>query len=142
MGRRSSTLAAFNDPDGERYGIPTFPWGGAWNLRPELLTRRQLAAAGLRPGGQQPAGQLMWRSRRARTPDGVRTAALYRVDLARPRRTPSPAQRAALTRALAARMTCRAEAGGCGRLRDYVIPARLGVCLDCADPADVEALCA
>jgi hypothetical protein len=23
----------------------------------------------------------------------------------------------------------------------YVIPARLGVCLDCADPRDVEALC-
>jgi hypothetical protein len=142
MGRRSSTLAAFNDPDGQRYGIPTFPWNGAWNLEQALAKRRQLAAAGLRPGGQEPAGQLMWRSRRARTSDGVRTALLYRVDLARPRRSPTPAQQEALARALAARMTCRREAGGCGRRMDYVILARLGVCLGCADPGDVEALCA
>jgi hypothetical protein len=142
MGRRSSTLARFNDPEGERYGLPTFPWNGAWNLRPALLTRRQLAAAGLRPGGQEPAAQVMWRSRRARTRDGVRTALLYRIDMAKPRRVPTAAQRAALARALAARMTCRAEAGGCGRVREYVIPARLGVCLDCADPRDVEALSA
>jgi len=66
---------------------------------------------------------------------------LYRADLARPRRTPSVAQREALARALAARMTCRTEAGGCGRRMTYVIPTRLGVCLDCADPRDVEALC-
>lgn len=142
MGRRGSALARFNDPAGARYGLPTFPWNGAWNLRPELATRRQLAAAGLRPGGQEPAAQIMWRSRRARRTGGVRTALLYRVDLARPRRIPTSAQLAALRRALAARMTCPAAAGGCGRVREYVIPARLGVCLDCADPRDVEALCA
>lgn len=142
MARRPAMLARFNDPDGARYGIPTFPWNGAWNLRPGLLTRRQLAEAGLRPGGQDPAAQVMWRSRRVRTRDGIRIALLYRIDLAQPRREPTPAQRRALARALSARMTCRPEAGGCGRLREYVIPARLGVCLDCADPRDVEALCA
>jgi hypothetical protein len=133
-------LARFNDPDGQRYGIPTFPWNGAWNIRPGMLTRRQLAEVGLRPGGQEPVAQLMWRSRRARARDGVRIALLYRIDLAMPRREPSAAQRAALARALAARMTCRREAGGCGRQMEYVIPTRLGVCLDCADPRDVEAL--
>jgi hypothetical protein len=142
MARRTATLGRFNDPDGSRYGVPTFPWNGAWNLRPTLLTRRQLAEAGLRPGRQEPVAQVMWRSRRARTRDGIRTALLYRADLAQPRREPTTAQRQALARALAARMTCRPEAGGCGRLREYVIPARLGVCLDCADPRDVEALCA
>src|ERR687887_586154 len=101
--------ARFNDPDGQRYGIPTFPWNGAWNIRPGMLTRRQLAEVGLRPGGQEPVAQLMWRSRRARARDGVRIALLYRIDLAMPRREPSAAQRAALARALAARMTCRRE---------------------------------
>jgi hypothetical protein len=66
MARRAATLAAFNDPDGTRYGLPTFPWNGTWNLRPE------------------PAAQLMWRSRRARRTGGIRVALLYRVDLALP----------------------------------------------------------
>jgi hypothetical protein len=141
MARRSASLAAFNDPDGQRYGIPTFPWNGAWNLEPpHLATRAQLAAHGLRPGGQEPVAQIMWRSRLSARPDGVRTALLYRVDLAKPKRTPTPAQWRALTRALLARMTCRRERGGCGRIRPYEISRRLGVCLDCATSQELEAV--
>lgn len=36
MGRRSSTLAAFNNPTSAAYGIPTYPWNGAPNLFSEL----------------------------------------------------------------------------------------------------------
>jgi hypothetical protein len=39
-------------------------------VRPALATRRRLAPAGLRPGGQEAAGQIMWRSRRAAPPAG------------------------------------------------------------------------
>ncbi|WP_067812296.1 RRQRL motif-containing zinc-binding protein [Actinomadura kijaniata] len=134
MGRRSATLARFYDPTGSCYGLPTYPWGWARGLSPEL------AARGLRPGGQEPVAQLMWRSRRATTPDGVRTALLYRVDLARPKRTPTPAQHHALQRALRARRTCRVERGGCGRVREYVLPTRFGLCLDCIAPEDLEPL--
>jgi hypothetical protein len=41
--------AAFFDPTGDRYGIPTYPWKYA----PDgYATRRGLRALGLRPGGQ------------------------------------------------------------------------------------------
>jgi hypothetical protein len=46
------TLADCFDPEGERFGIPTYPWRYA----PEgLATRRQLRSQGLRPGGQDVA---------------------------------------------------------------------------------------
>jgi hypothetical protein len=132
----SSTLARFNDPDGTRYGLPTFPWNGTWNLSPALATRRQLTAQGLRPGGQEPVAQIMWRSRLSERPDGVRTALLYRVDRAKPKREATLAQLQAILKALDARRTCPA----CSRLRHYDIPRKLGVCIDCADPRDLEAL--
>lgn len=48
---------------------PTYPW----RLAPDgYATRTQLRAMGLRPGGQEIAAQLMWRSRLAR--GGVRAA--------------------------------------------------------------------
>src|SRR6185437_13085584 len=57
----------FYDPDGSRYGLPTYPYHWA----PKgLLTVRQLRAQGLRPGGQQPAAQIIWRK-------GKRVAYLY-----------------------------------------------------------------
>lgn len=52
----SRIRAAYWDPDGERYGIPTFWWKGA---PPGYATRRQLRAAGLRPGGQPVAAQVL-----------------------------------------------------------------------------------
>ncbi|RFU43059.1 hypothetical protein DZF91_03205 [Actinomadura logoneensis] len=117
-GRRSS--ARFWDPDGRREGIPTYPWRLA---PPHLATRRQLAARGLRPGGQEIVAQVRWHGAHRRHA----VAYLYDPALALPRRTPTPAQLAALDRAMAARRTCPS----CGRDVGYVIPPRLGVCNDC-----------
>lgn len=107
----------FYDPTGEKYGIPTFPF----KMAPSgLATIRQLRADGLRPGGQSVVAQVMWRK-------GKRVAYLYRIDLAKPKRTATPAQRAALDRALLARRVCPT----CGRTKSYFIPRRTGACLDC-----------
>ena len=109
----------FYDPTGARYGLPTYPyrWAPAG-----LLRRRQLRARGLRPGGQDIAAQILWRK-------GRRVAYLYREDLALPKRTATPAQLAAIAKALRARRTC----GTCGVEKSYYIRRSLGECLDCAD---------
>lgn len=116
----SRIRAAFYDPQGDRYGIPTFWWRGA---PAGYATRRQLRARGLRPAGQPVAAQILWRG-----VGGERVAYLYRVDLARPKRVATPAQRAAVEAALTARRTCVT----CKNVRDYFIPRSLGECLDCA----------
>jgi hypothetical protein len=121
------SVARFYDPDGEVFGLPTWPW----RMAPTgLATRRQLADVGLRPGRQEPAGQVCWLSRRYSTGRRVRTrfAYLYRADLAAPRREPSTAQLVALAKADSARRTCST----CRQVRPYVIPRSLGGCLDCA----------
>ncbi|MET9056744.1 RRQRL motif-containing zinc-binding protein [Streptomyces antibioticus] len=102
-----------------------------WHLAPDgYATRRQLRAAGLRPGGQDVAAQLE-RPRRRRPP---LVAHLYRVDLAKPVRPMTPAKRAALAKANTARRTCP----HCRRDAGYVIPPSLGTCAPCAypDPTD------
>jgi hypothetical protein len=84
------------DPTGERHnGMPTYPWG---TTPTGLATLRQLSTAGLRPGGQPIAAQLIWRH-------GHRHANLYRRELAKPklRRTPTETQLEALARANYAR---------------------------------------
>ncbi|MEV4258737.1 RRQRL motif-containing zinc-binding protein [Spirillospora sp. NPDC049652] len=130
MGRRSP--ARFYDPTGARFGIPTYPWKMAPG---HLLTLRQLAARGLRPGGQQVIAQVLWHSTRYTRRVHIRAAYLYDVRLALPKRTPSERQRAALGKALAARRTCP----DCGRDAGYVLPRRLGVCLDCFDRQEIAA---
>lgn len=114
------TLADCFDPNGERFGIPTYPWRCA----PDgLATRRQLRIRGLRPGGQDIAAQLL-RPRRRREP---LTAYLYRVDLARPVRPMTPAKWRALAKADTARRTCpqcRMDVG-------YCIPRSHGICGRC-----------
>ena len=113
----------FYDPDGVRYGVPTFPF----RLAPDgLATRRQLRARGLRPGGQDVAAQLMWVSRFR---GQVMTAHLYRLDLAQPVRPMTPARTRALDAANTARRTCPS----CGRDAGYVIPRSLGACVPCHD---------
>lgn len=112
-------------PGRHRYGIPTYPWRCA---PAGLSTRRQLAAAGLRPGGQPPAAQVMWPS------SGAGFAYLYRLDLAKPKRTPTAAQLAALGRALAARRRCPK----CGADAGYVIPRCLGMCVPCHENPDLN----
>jgi hypothetical protein len=108
--------------------IPVYPW----RLAPDgLATRRQLRAMDLRPGGQDVAAQIE-RPRRRRAP---LVAYLYRVDDAMPVRPMTPAKRAALEKANAARRLCpqcRMDAG-------YVIPSSLGMCVPCAYPDEQRA---
>jgi hypothetical protein len=108
----------FYDPTGHRFGIPTYPyrWAPAG-----LLTTRQLRAKGLRPGGQPVLAQIIWRN-------GKRVAYLYREDLAKPKRTATPAQLVAIAKALTARRTCST----CQQVKHYYIPRHLGECLECA----------
>lgn len=122
------TLADCFDPDGERFGIPTYPWRYAPD---DLATRRQLRVRGLRPGGQEIAAQIL-RPRRRGEP---LTAYLYLVDLARPVRPMTPARWAALAKANAARRRCPE----CGRDAGYVIPPTLGACVTCAYPEEQRA---
>ncbi|MDQ0386000.1 hypothetical protein J2S54_002820 [Streptomyces sp. DSM 42143] len=113
------------DPNGARYGIPTYPWRYA----PDgLATRRQLRARGLRPGGQPIAAQTMRISRRRQS--GVQVAYLYRVDLAKPVRPMTSRKWGALALAMLARRTCRQ----CGITYSYCLPTSLGMCLLCAHP--------
>jgi hypothetical protein len=119
---------AFWDPAGERFGLPTFPWGQA----PDgYATRRQVANRGLRPGGQHVAAQILWRTRGG----AVRVAYLYETARALAKRVPTPAQRAALAKALAARRTCPR----CRTDRGYVLPRRIGACNECADAWEFDA---
>jgi hypothetical protein len=113
--------AAFHDPEGDRYGLPTYWWRGA---PAGYATRRQLRAAGLCPGRQPIAAQVLWAG-----VGGVRAAYLYRLDLARPKRAATPAQRRAIRAALRARRTCPT----CREVRGYYIPRSLGECLTCHD---------
>ena len=100
--------------------MPTYPFHWAPT---GLLTIRQLRAKGLRPGGQQIVAQILWRHRKYR-----RVAYLYREDLALPKRQATPAQLAAIDRALRARRICPT----CGREKTYYIPRSKGECNDCA----------
>ena len=112
-----TALARYWDPTGARFGLPTYPFHSA---PAGLATVRQLRAAGLRPGGQPIAAQLLWRN-------GKRVAYLYHLNKALPKRTATAAQHAALAKALLARRTCPT----CCQVRDYYIPRRYGECLDC-----------
>ncbi|RZU48865.1 bifunctional DNA primase/polymerase-like protein [Krasilnikovia cinnamomea] len=112
----SRIRAAFHDPDGARHGgLPTYWWQGAPT---GYATRRQLRNQGLRPGGQPIAAQILW--------SGVGGT---RTDLARPKRTATPAQLAAVGKALLARRTCPA----CHQERPYYIRRSLGQCETCHD---------
>jgi len=115
--RARGIYVQFYDPDGRRYGIPTYPFH--WAPK-HLYTTRQLRARGLRPGGQAPIAQILWRR-------GLRVAYLYRADLALPRRQATAAQLAAIGKALRARRTYST----CGAEKPYYIPRSLGECLDC-----------
>ncbi|MET7609843.1 RRQRL motif-containing zinc-binding protein [Streptomyces seoulensis] len=99
-----------------------------WRLAPDgYATRRQLRAAGLRPGGQDVAAQLE-RPRRRR---GPLVAYLYRVDLAKPVRPMTPGRWAALAKANRARRICPRCLTDAG----YVIPVSLGTCVPCNSPS-------
>ncbi|MFF4653701.1 RRQRL motif-containing zinc-binding protein [Streptomyces sp. NPDC001380] len=106
---------------GEDGVIPAY----RWRCAPlGLATRRQLRAVGLRPGGQDPVAEIVWRR-------GRRTAHLYRVDQAAPVRPMTPGRVRALAAAMRARRTCP----DCGRDAGYVIPRSLGCCWPCSGEA-------
>ena len=108
-------------PCAGRYaGAPVFRYGWAPS---GLATVRQLAAKGLRPGGQDVAGWLVWGP--ANRP---RWAYLYRLDLAVPKRAMTPARWAAIKRCNAAQRVCPT----CGHDDGYRIPRSLGECWPCA----------
>lgn len=111
----------FYDPDGSRYGLPTYPYRKAPK---HLATIRQLRARHLRPGGQHVVAQILWRHKKHH-----RVAYLYDTNHAKAKRTATPAQRAAIDKALSARRTC----GTCRQVKDYYIPTRYGECLNCHD---------
>jgi len=122
--RTRGIFTEFYDPHGRRFGLPTYPYHRAPG---GLYTFRQLRDKNLRPGGQQPAAQIMWRRKGKRT-NKRRVAYLYRIDLALPKRTATPAQMTAIAKALAARRTCPT----CRAEKDYYIALSLGECNDCA----------
>lgn len=112
--------AITTDPTGELHGIPTFVWGQAPS---GLLTRRQLAAKGLRKNAQAPAAQV----RRGRL-----IAFLYQEALAAPQFTMTEAKRAAVIHAARSRQRCT---GPCARTDLGYIPRQVapcwGRCWDC-----------
>lgn len=117
------------DVDVHNDGKPRFPEYDWHNAPKNLLTRRQLRAADLSPGGHDPVAQLRCRrcSYRPRT-TCTHLAWLYRADLATPKRTPTLAQEWALDRAMAARQTCPK----CRRRYYFCLPLRTqGCCEPC-----------
>jgi hypothetical protein len=91
-----------------------------------LATMRQLSAMGLRPGGCPPVAALA-------RPKGRWVAYLYDLTTAKPKRAMTPGKRLALAAANRARRMCPT----CGRDAGYVIPVRLGECVECHyGPAD------
>jgi hypothetical protein len=75
----------FHDPEGSRFGVPTYPWRQA---PAHLRTRRQLAQENLRPGAEWEAQALRGR-RGGRDP---LKAYLYDADSAVPKRESTEAQ--------------------------------------------------
>lgn len=97
-------VSRYLDPEGRRFGVPTYPWG----LAPShLRTRRQLAAEGKRPGDEYEAQML--RGRRGRDP---LRAHLFDQSKAEPKRKPTEAQLEALRIARWTRSAQAAERRG------------------------------
>lgn len=112
-----------NDPTGERHnGMPTFAWGTV--DRKKYATRRQLAAMGLRIGGQDVAAEMHGWCKGHR-----QIAYLYLIALAKPQFTKTPAKQAAVWTAARSRYKCD---GPCNRRwpNMQVIP-RGGLCDQC-----------
>lgn len=107
--------------DGFREGLPVWRWGSA---PAGLVTARQLREQRLRRRrGQEPFGLLVWRKRGC----GEQVAELYRVDLAVPSRTMTPAVLASIEAMCRAHRVCRA----CGTESDRWLPTSTWRCDDC-----------
>ncbi|MGN2640520.1 RRQRL motif-containing zinc-binding protein [Nocardia takedensis] len=121
-------MSRFHDPEGKRFGIPTWPW----RLAPQhLRTRRQLAAEGQRPGSEH-EGQVL----RARGGDrGPLRAFLYDTGSAVPKREPTPAQLEALRLARWQRSVNACERRGIDAtdMREVILQARADIAARRAD---------
>lgn len=105
-------------------GIPTYPWFDRVPPDPPLRTTTQLRQEGLRPGGPVVA-QVVW-TRRGKV---VRRYDLYRLDQAKPKRSMTDAQAAALAKAQVAQRTCQV----CGTV--YERPITKQLCGRCRERA-------
>uniref|UniRef100_UPI0034DF11C5 RRQRL motif-containing zinc-binding protein n=1 Tax=Streptomyces flavofungini TaxID=68200 RepID=UPI0034DF11C5 len=98
-----------------------------------LATRRQLREMGLSPGANTGPVAILRCALCATRPQWScrhpTRGYLLRIDLAKPKRTPTLAQERALDRAMAARQTC----GQCERRFYVCLSKRLGCCLECHD---------
>src|SRR5699024_480073 len=110
-------------------GLPVLAWG--WADPAILATRRQLPARGLRPGGADPVAALQVPHHTA----GCKTtdvAPPYLTNRAARTPTATPAQRAGIAAALAARRTCR----DCQAEQPYYLSTISRLCADCEDRSD------
>jgi hypothetical protein len=107
-------------------GLPVFGFRGRPGAVPAgLLTRRQLRAKGLRPGGQDPVALLVFRH--AKPYRRQELCELFREELAVPVRAMTPAKWAAVEAAMQARRTCPQ----CQQDVGYCVPKSYGKCWNC-----------
>jgi hypothetical protein len=113
-------------------GLPTW----SWRCAPAgLVTRRQMRACGLAPGGAAPVAQVVCRR-------GARRGYLYDPAELVVKRVATAAQWVAVATAIAARRWCPSG----GHYVDYCVPTSLGECVAChyredaagAKPADLN----
>ncbi|MGY2027257.1 hypothetical protein [Nocardia gipuzkoensis] len=115
-------MSRFHDPDGRRFGIPTWPWG----LAPQhLRTRRQLAREGKSPRGEYEAQVLRARGGSR----GPLKAHLYDAETAGPKRVSSQAQLEALQLARWQRSVNSCERRGIDatEMREFILQARADI---------------
>lgn len=114
-----------SDPTGEVHGFPTYRWGDAPK---HLMTRRQLAEAGLRKNRQDPVAVMR------KYANGWLVAYLYDSTKAAARRPWTDAKQAAVQKAADAKRKCK----DCG---DPINP-HTGYCVTCVadltEPQDLE----
>jgi hypothetical protein len=108
-------------------GLPAFPFRGAPS---GLATARQLAEKGLQSGGQDVYAFLLGQRY-------GKVAFLYRVDLALPKRRPSPAQLEAMAKARAAALELRRWCPVCQTAGQYCVSTREGRCDECVSAGRV-----
>ena len=109
---------------GTHDGLPLLPHG--WAPRHLLATTTQLKQMGKRPGGHDPVAVLYGYS----TKGGCQWfASLYLISLAKPMFVMTPNKWRSIAKANLARRLC----SQCGHDRGYIIPPKLGTCVDSAE---------
>ena len=113
------TFLQFYDPDGTRHGIPTYPyrWAPGPLHHPAAPRPRACAPA----GSPSPPRSCGTTTAHAASPTSTAPTSPC------PKRQATPAQLAAIGKALAARRTCAV----CGTEKPYCMPRSTGQCNDC-----------